>query len=261
MNILSIIKNFFDLIQIKFYCRKFRSYKDLEKFCQGKSNYENEANFKFRYNKFILNKDHITSLYKYQYQILLKTIDEFIRKYEYFPKILDFGGGFGEGYFFLKKFYSDQEIQYSVVEIPKIVKLNANKDNNNLFFHSSLKSALEKGNSDLIFSSSTLQYLKDPYLILDEFNSSKVKMISLTRNSFSQKTMYYSQVSKLYSSGGGISPKSYANILTIHPHTVIDINKLENIINNYKIIFREKTLEKTVFPNCFSEDLMFVKKN
>ena len=46
----------------------------------------------------------------------------------------------------------------------------------------------------------------------------------------------------------------------MHPHTVIDIKKLENAINNYEIIFREKTFEKTVFSNCFSEDLIFVKK-
>ena len=260
MNIFRIIRNFLDLFRIKFYCRKFTSFEEVEKFCKGKSNYSDETNFKFRYNKFVLNKNDIPAIYKNQYQILLKTIDEFINRFKYFPKIIDFGGSFGEGYFFLKNFYSDQEIHYSVVEIPKIAALYSNENNDKLFFHSSLKNALEKDNSDLIFSSSTLQYLKDPYLILDEFNNSKVKMISLTRNSFSQKTMYYSQVSRLFSSGGGKSPNGYKNILTIHPHTVIDIKKLENAINNYKIIFREKTFEKTVFLNCFSEDLIFVKK-
>ena len=104
MNIFRIIRNFLDLFRIKFYCRKFTSFEEVEKFCKGKSNYSDETNFKFRYNKFVLNKNDIPTIYKNQYQILLKTIDEFINKFKYFPKIIDFGGSFGEGYFFLKIF-------------------------------------------------------------------------------------------------------------------------------------------------------------
>lgn len=262
MNIYKIIKNYLNLIKIKFYSRKFKTFEKLEKFCANKSNYDKDTNSLFRFNKFNLNKNDIPTLYNQQYNILLTAVDKFISKYKYFPKIIDFGGGFGEGYFFLKNFYVNQYIEYNVVEIPKIVELSKEITqkilNDNLSFHTSLKDTLKGNNPDLIFSSSTLQYLKEPYKILDELNSSRSKIICLTRNSFSDKTMFYSQVSRLHRSGAGKSPNNYKDILTIHPHTVIDIKKLESIISHYKIIFREKTFEKTVFSNCFSEDLIFI---
>ena len=69
-----------------------------------------------------------------------------------------------------------------------VVEIN-NKNNNNTFikYYSDLKLAIDDFKPDIIYSSGTIQYLKNPYEALKVIGDSKSKMVAFSRNSFGQK--------------------------------------------------------------------------
>ena len=93
-----------------------------------------------------------------------------------FPKILDLGGGFGDGFLYLRNIFKDIDINYTIIEQNEIVSQSKSIDfkcqkSSSINFYNSLNLAMEKNNYDLLFSSGTLQYLDNPYNVLDKINS------------------------------------------------------------------------------------------
>ena len=135
------------------------------------------------------------------------------------------------------------------------------KSNHKITFYNSLDLALKENNYDLLFSSGALQYLEYPYQYLEIINDSSIKMIGLTRNSFSKKEQYISQMSYLFIQGAGNVPKNFKNHIVVYPHTTIEEEKLVNSLNNFKISFSNSGIEPGIFKDSYDKDILFTKEN
>jgi len=256
LNLLSKIKN---KILKKIYFREFKSYRDASNFCNkiNKNNYENNFLNEYRLKKFLINEKDIPFINAPSYKFLNDSISFYLSKYNSFPKILDIGGSFGEGALYLRSIFKEVNIKYSILESKKMVELT-NQTKNDIKFYDDLELALHEIKPDFIFSSSTLQYLPDPHKVIDTLNKSNAKMISLTRNSFSDNAYFFSQVSYLKSNGSGKHLEEFGNPMILFPHTVLDKKKLNSYLTNYKIILQKKTDDFKIFEKSFCEDLLYI---
>ena len=150
--------------------------------------------------------------------------------------------------------------QNEVAELSKNIDFKC-KFNHKIDFLNSIDLALEKNSYDLLFSSGTLQYLEYPYVILDRINSTNIKMIGLTRNSFSKNTKYISQMSYLFANGAGIVPQNFKKRILVFPHTTIEEEKLYKTLNKFKISFTNLSIEPGVFKDCYSKDISLIKND
>lgn len=251
-------------IKLKKYFRSFTSYEENENFCNNinEGNYLNNELNTYRLDIFNANLKNICINYQPSFDFLNESLRFHRDKYKYFPKILDFGGGFGDGFLYLRTTYDSENIDYSIVETNKVVDLSKkiefeNKTNQKIIFFNSLDDALSGRTYDIIFISGVLQFLKNPYEILNKINNSNIKFISLTRNSFSDKEKFIPQFSHLFDNGSGNISKNIKDRIIVYPHTTIIENKVISNLNNYKIRVSKKTSEPTVYKNTYSKDLLF----
>ena len=256
------------------FSKKFSSFQKAQEFCNTitKDNYANNDLNNFRLKRFKLNFENLHNISQPSFKFLIEIISLYLNRYKTFPKILDLGGGFGDGFLYLRSLFKDTHITYSIVEQKEVVELSKNIDfkckfNHTIDFFNSINIALEKNNYDLLFSSGTLQSLEDPYAILKKFNSTNIKMIGLTRNSFSKNTEYISQVSLLYSNGSGIVPQNFKNRIIVYPHTTIEEEKLLKTLNKFKINFTNSSVEPGysnivgTFKDCYPKDILLIRNN
>ena len=273
--ILKVLK-FFKLIISKIkhhflfnkFSKEFPSFQETKDFCNSitKDSYANNDLNNFRLQRFKLNFENLHTIPQPSYKFLIEVISVYLNHYKTFPKILDLGGGFGDGFLYLRNIFKDTDIAYSVVEQKKVVELSKNidfkcKSNHKIEFFNSIDSALEKNSYDLLFSSGALQCLENPYVILDKFNSTNIKMIGLTRNSFSKNTKYISQMSYLFHNGTGIVPQNFKNRILVYPHTTIEEEKLYKTLNKFKISFTNSSIEPGIFKDCYSKDISLIKND
>lgn len=82
--------------------------------------------------------------------------------------VLDFGGSLGSFYFQHKKFFSQlKDIRWAIVEQEHFVKSGRYEfEDEVLKFYDSIDACLTEGQIDVIFVSSVLQYLEQPYGLL-----------------------------------------------------------------------------------------------
>ena len=86
--------------------------------------------------------------------------------------IVDLGGGLGTHYFQYRKFISSQNVNWTVIELPKFVEFGKSEfSNEELFFADSLTKV---ENSSIILISCSLQYLENPYSVLEQVIKKKV---------------------------------------------------------------------------------------
>ena len=125
----------------------------------------------------------------------------------------------GDNYFYLENLL-DKKIDFAVCESLTVVEIN-NKNNNNTFikYYSDLKLAIDDFKPDIIYSSGTIQYLKNPYEALKVIGDSKSKMVAFSRNSLVKKKSILNFL--LNDHGTGREPENYREKLVLFPHTVI----------------------------------------
>jgi putative methyltransferase (TIGR04325 family) len=102
--------------------------------------------------------------------------------------IIDFGGSLGSSYYQNKVFLNDiEDVQWNVVEQQNFVNRGKElfKNNGTVHFYSTIRECLSANqHCDTILFSSVLQYLKEPYHILDEAVSNYIEYILIDRTSF-----------------------------------------------------------------------------
>lgn len=258
-----MIKIFFIVLKkIKFTIlqKQFSNIEDCIHYCEKKNlgSYNNQELSKFSYNKFIENIDDFKVNYNNSHKFLLEVILIYLYKYKKLPKILDIGGVFGENKIFLDFLFKNNEIVYDVVEILNKVKLA--KDLKHSKFYDNIESGL-KNDYDLIFSSSTLQYFKDPYEILNKIFESKKKYIAFSRGNYHPShELYIAQVSEfeLNGPGEGWIKKKYSNKIIYYPNTAISYEKFKKLIfkKNYKIVRETQGIEGNIGKNTFTKNIL-----
>jgi putative methyltransferase (TIGR04325 family) len=98
-------------------------------------------------------------------------------------RIIDYGGALGSTYFQYKPFFPpDTKIEWSIIEQSNFVeagiKLNPHKD---IYFYENLSQCLQNRNPSLALFSSSLQYLKNPFDILNQISESSVQTLVIDR--------------------------------------------------------------------------------
>lgn len=97
--------------------------------------------------------------------------------------VMDFGGSLGSTYRQCKPLFDGLTyLHWSIVEQPNFVSLGRRKFQTDILrFHESIQASLEEKNPDAILFSSVLQYLDDPYSIVNEVLNSEAKSIIIDR--------------------------------------------------------------------------------
>ena len=103
-------------------------------------------------------------------------------------KVLDFGGSLGTTYFQNKKFLDKlQVVSWNIVEQKHFVDCGkTNFEDNKLHFYYDIESCIKQESPNVLLLSSVLQYIKEPYKLLDELLQYNFKTILIDRTSFSK---------------------------------------------------------------------------
>lgn len=83
--------------------------------------------------------------------------------------VLDFGGGMGSSYF-QNKLFTDaiHDFKWFIVEQRQVVNLSSPLSSERLIFRESISDVLQISKVNFVLFSSVLQYLSDPYTVIDE---------------------------------------------------------------------------------------------
>ena len=154
--------------------------------------------------------------------------------------IIDVGGACGIHYFPIKKLLGKNcRLNWSIIETKKLSEAAKVFENEELKFFSNISEAKEKyGKIDIIISSGTIQYFKDPRQILTEILNTGADFILLTRLSLSltDRDIISVQKSRLSQNGFEILPEGYSDRIIKYPHTNMKESDFLNIIGSkYKI--------------------------
>lgn len=100
--------------------------------------------------------------------------------------VLDFGGSLGSSYFQNKKLLSHlKEFKWNIVEQDKFVESGKKYfEDGQLKFYKSIEESLQASRSNVLLISSTIQYIEDPYSLLEEILKNKFDIIIFDRTTF-----------------------------------------------------------------------------
>jgi putative methyltransferase (TIGR04325 family) len=165
--------------------------------------------------------------------------------------VLDYGGSFASLYFKNFKRINKYNVNWIVLEQKKIVKYfnkNLKYKFSNIFFFEKLP----KLKFDIIIFGSSLQYLKSPFLKLNDVLKFKSKYILLLKTPFDKNLTKKVSVIKIQYVPKNIYKSSY-------PIHILNKKFLINFLNskNYKEIKIKSNY--LVIDNILHEDLLFVK--
>lgn len=247
-------------IWFKFYqnlnTKYFSSFKECADFCNKFNTdlYQNNLLTNYRFEKYKKNVKLFPHLNQPSCNLLIEVIFLFYLKYNRFPKILDFGGAFGETAIYIRNLIGKKNIPYCVVETKKLVDLAKSENLKFTVFYDSLDLAIRNFKPDIFFSSGTLPYLEKPYEIIKKIFSTRFKYIALTRNLFSKDGKIFNRISLLSENGAGKHLINYQERFIFYPFTEINKDKIIKISKNkYKKIF-----ERT--NSVYSNDLIFIHR-
>jgi putative methyltransferase (TIGR04325 family) len=173
--------------------------------------------------------------YKESYDETLLLIFKKIKKKIKKIYLCDYGGSLGSLYFQHRSLFKSNLIDWNVVEQKHYVKYANNKiDIKNLYFYDNLN-FLSKKRINVVLFSSSLQYLKYPYQILDKMIKRKISNIIIHRSPF----MKNNEIIKIQHVPKHIYDSSY-------PIRILNINKICNKLKKagYKINSQYKLNEE-----------------
>ena len=149
-------------------------------------------------------------------------------------KVLDVGGGSGIHYHIVKSHYN-LELNWTILETSEMVKSNKNNNFQELNFTDNINS-IKDVKFDLIYLSSVIQYLPEPYNFLEKIFSLKSNKIIITRTPFKNQGEEYFTVQKsLYSENGpGELPKHFKDKFVTYPRYSFTINNFQRFLEKYK---------------------------
>lgn len=98
--------------------------------------------------------------------------------------VLDFGGGLGSSYLQCQAFFPHSVVRnWAVVEQSELVEIGQREiARDALHFHHSIDEALAAGKADIAILSSVLQYLEDPWSILDCIIRAEIPYLVIDRH-------------------------------------------------------------------------------
>ncbi len=168
-------------------------------------------------------------------------------------RVLDFGGALGSTYFQNRSFFLGLEVEWSVVEQTHFVEFGQRKiADKKLNFYSSIKECLSEREPDVVFLSSVLQYLEEPYTVLSTLASLDVQSVIIDRTLFTNDNK--DQI-KIQLVPEGIYKASY-------PLRILNKKKVKSILIDHGFLLLEE-FNSNIDPSgeCYSsQGLIFTKR-
>ncbi len=96
-------------------------------------------------------------------------------------RVLDFGGSLGSTYRQYSRLFTDLAVAWGVVEQDKFVAAGRRFEDGRLSFHDSVCACAESLDPNVALFSSVLQYLEDPYAIIDDVVRTGVQTVVVDR--------------------------------------------------------------------------------
>ncbi len=162
--------------------------------------------------------------------------------------ILDFGGACGAHYFETRELIpANTRLNWQVVETEQMAKVANEKKlaGGELKFYTSIEDV--PGPIAIVHSSSTLQYVPDPYAFTNRLIQRGAKWMFFNRMMFNEADRDFVTVQRSYltSNGPGPLPEGYKEKIVAYPHTTMSFLKFNSLItgNQYQSewIFEETT--------------------
>ncbi len=222
----------------------FSNYEEALKKC-GNEGYEDSALCRMIAKKTIKYKEtllqqpyHINAVQCY----LVLTIQNVLLQHHVSSlSIADFGGACGAHYFETRRLIQNQiALKWNVIETPGMVKsaYDFKLNNHELNFVSNF----DQVDADIFYLSSSIQYVPDPYNILNKLISKEYSYILFNRmmlNTISAEDEIIVQQSWLSANGPGPMPKGEVDKLVKYPHTTLSEQKFLQLFEpSYELVFR-----------------------
>jgi putative methyltransferase (TIGR04325 family) len=157
--------------------------------------------------------------------------------------VLDFGGSLGSSYYQNKRFLDSlDDVHWCVVEQPGFVKIGLEDfATDRLHFFSSVEECMKSFNINVVLLSSVLQYLEEPYILLDKLKLLQIKNIIIDRTPFvSGKDRI--TIQKVW-------PRIYK---ASYPCWFFNENRIVNsLITDYKLVLEFDALDKANITSKF----------
>ena len=161
-------------------------------------------------------------------------------------RVIDYGGACGAHYFTARKLLdTDVKLIWNVVETPAMAAGAKDLENEELRFFSDVDEAWRHaGTVDLLFSSSTLQYVPDAYGTLAALVGRRAERVFLTRLGLGlgAREVVCVQRSRLSTNGPGPLPSGFTDREVRYPMTAMAKESVERIIGTeyeIRIAFEE----------------------
>jgi putative methyltransferase (TIGR04325 family) len=157
--------------------------------------------------------------------------------------VIDYGGSLGSTYYQNRKFLKKvSNVRWNVIEQPEHVKLGRSKfQDEYLKFYESIEECVKETVPNVILLSSVIQYLEDPYKLIDELADTNCKILIIDRTPFwsgnSDRIFVQNVPVEIYEASYPswvFSEKRFLSILSLNWNIVekfISIDKLTSAIN------------------------------
>jgi putative methyltransferase (TIGR04325 family) len=166
---------------------------------------------------------------------------EFIKKKK-LKNILDFGGGAGYHYFIAKIKLPNNNLKWQVIENNTMVKLCNKKLNyRNLFFFDTFNKIKKV---DVFFSSSAINYTKDPIKTIQSIIKLNAKYLYFTRTPLTENQSFRFKQLSLLSDNGPLRINNEKEILVEYENKILNIQNFETMFWNKYIVIKKYIDEK-----------------
>jgi putative methyltransferase (TIGR04325 family) len=158
--------------------------------------------------------------------------------------IVDFGGSLGTSYFQCRGFLRNLScLNWSVIEQPHFVSVGKQYfENDHLKFYDDLQTCVENKTPDVILFSSVIQYLEDPYRLLEMVTQWRIEYLIFDRTPFLEMDSDRITVQK-------VSPDIYE---ASYPAWFFNLKKFEDFfLKDYELIAEFDSLDRANIPSVF----------
>jgi len=161
--------------------------------------------------------------------------------------IIDFGGSLGSFYYQHKKMLPIY-VKWNIVEQSNFVNLGRDElQDDVLKFYYDIDNCLKENNPNLFILSSVLQYIKNPFELLNKILSYRFKYILIDRTGFTKNKKDFVAIQK-------VDPSIYK---ASYPCWFFNSEKFLSYFSQYEMIFKFDSLDVYNLKNTYSKGFLF----
>jgi putative methyltransferase (TIGR04325 family) len=153
--------------------------------------------------------------------------------------VVDFGGACGAHYFAFRKFFAGSlRFNWIVVETRTMCQAAAPLAGGELSFCTDLDQAFRVGPADLLFASGTIQFLAEPYLVLQRMTSSGSRYLLFNRLTLGSRSEDVISIHRSMLSWNGLGPlpPGVQDREVRYPYTLLSKQRFEARLTGYETV-------------------------